>query len=322
MSDIKQAYNIRLRKNFSSTLIHERDELDEKVYFAIVADIKDSRYGDESRWGDLTALLEKARVLLNKVFVNSFEKEVVFSGGDSIQGVFKDIWSAYLYSRLLLKIFYPEKIRIGIGAGDVFSLFNDKNSNYSTGQAFINAQDALDRAKWGNYDIQIKSSKQDVDDINILLELLTYLRNDQTDYQKEMDLITEILFPIVNSKMNNPTDQLVEIVEFKNTLSSFRIDNAEKQEDTKINLFLNNLNEDRYNYSKPIYIFSGSNEHLLSFAEKANIYGIQSDIALLTQTTKQNVSKMFKKANIENIRKYDLVIIKKMGDLFNDHYSI
>jgi len=287
-----------------------------------VADITNSRSGDSSRWADLTSLLEDTRSNLNLIFLNSMEKEVVFSGGDSIQGVFKKPIYAFMYGRLLQKIFYPERVKIGIGIGEVFSYFENKNSNYSTGNAFIRAQQALNRAKSNDIDMQINSNGQDVEIVNIMLEMITSIRSGQTEYQRELDLMTEILFPLIALRMALPSFNLIDIVKRKNELLTFKIDSSNITNETKIDTFIKNLEDDLSNYIKPIHISQTQSSSLMQFIEHANVYGIQSDIALLTHSTKQNISKMFNKARIEQLRKYDLTIIKLLEDNFSDHYIL
>ncbi len=316
-SDIeKPKIKLRVRSDITSNVLKQKTK---KVSYTFAADIKNSRYGDSSRWADLTALLEKTRLSLNEVFEKSLEKEVVFSGGDSIQGVFNRAESAFLYGRLLQKLFYPENIKVGIGIGEVFSYFEEKNSNYSTGQAFILAQGALSQAKANDIDVQIWSYDDKTEEINILLEMISVIRANQTDYQKELDLMTEILFPFETLQMNISTFKIIEVIKFKNNLPTFKIEPTTDSNETRIDRFINNLEEDRSSYIKPIFVNSFTNTRLSELINQANIYGIQSDIALLTGSTKQNISKMFNKAKIEQLRKYDLVIFKKLGEMFNDY---
>ena len=310
--------NIKLRVR-NSTVFSENEvsklitESKTKSYCTFVADIKDSRYGDTSRWGDLTALLEFARVKLNEIFTEAVEKDVVFSGGDSIQGVFYNPQDAYLYGRLLQKLFYPEKITVGIGIGNIFTFFDDKNSNYSTGAAFINAQIALSDAKKNNIDTQIYSDSIKTEEINLLLEMITIIKSNQTDNQKELDLMVEVLFPYQSNKMSFPCLKMIEIIEHKNGLSAFTVNTQQNSDEMRIDVFLSNLKKDLENYFKVVYIPSGKSSYL-ELLERINIYGIQSDIALLTNTSKQNISKMFNKARIENIRRYELMVYKMIGD--------
>lgn len=311
-------FNVRVRTEREPLNLSQMSKT--KSYCTFVADIKDSRYGDTSRWADLTALLEKVRVSLNEIFQIGLERELVFSGGDSVQGVFYNPQDAYLCGRLLQKLFYPEHVKVGIGIGNIFSFFEDKNSNYSTGEAFINAQIALSAAKRMDVDIQIESDKDSVDEINMLLEMISVIKYSQTDYHKELELMVEVLFPYVSSKMSYPCLQLIEIIEFKNTLSTFTINTMQNSDEMRIDRFIKNLKEDLGSYMKTISLPLGK----ISFKtllEKTNIYGIQSDIALLTQTSKQNISKMFSKAKIDNIRRYDLMIYKLIGDISNDYLT-
>lgn len=55
---------------------------------------------------------------LNEVFSGSLAKNVEFSGGDEVQGLFLDPEAAYLYFRMFCMLIFPVEIRAGIGVGE------------------------------------------------------------------------------------------------------------------------------------------------------------------------------------------------------------
>lgn len=300
------------RKNANQESI----ELDQ--YCVLVADIKDSRTGDKERWKDLTTLLEKIRIELNKVFHANMEKEVVFTEGDSIQGVFYHIQEAYLYGRLLQKLFTPEVIRVGLGVGKVFSALEEKNSNYSTGQAFVNAKDALWWAKSLNYDFYVLPKTNKSMDINLIIELVSAIKSLQTDYQKELDLMVECIYGFWNYSFSYPTIELLKILKTKNSLGTFNdLDNQEPK-NARMSLFLSNWDSEFMEFVHIVNLdFDGENYD--DIGKVVNPQGIQSDIALLTESKRQTISKMYNLARIEQIRKYEAVIYKKLGEFYDDN---
>jgi hypothetical protein len=280
-----------------------------------VADIKDSRTGDQERWGDLTSLLETIRVNLNKIFTDNMDKEVVFTEGDSIQGVFYHIQEAYLYGRLLQKLFVPEVIRVGLGVGSVFSALEDKNSNYSTGKAFVEAKDALWRAKHLNYDFYVLPKTGKSMDINLIIELVSSIKSLQTDYQKELDLMVECIYSFWNYEFHLPNYYLMHTLRKKNTLGTFSNSNPKND---RMTLFLSNWENEIAEFCNIVEL-DFLNENYDEIGKVVNPQGIQSDIALLTESKRQTISKMYNLARIEQIRKYEAVIYKKLGEFYDDN---
>ena len=73
-------------------------------------DLKNSRsYSIQDRNNIQNSILNSITTL-NKIFKNSIEKEVEFSAGDEIQGLFVSPQSAYLYYRLFSTIIFPIEI--------------------------------------------------------------------------------------------------------------------------------------------------------------------------------------------------------------------
>ncbi len=71
-----------------------------KNYSVLMIDLKKSRsYSIQDRNNLQNSILNSIKIL-NKVFKNSIKKEVEFSAGDEIQGLFTSPQSAYLYYNL------------------------------------------------------------------------------------------------------------------------------------------------------------------------------------------------------------------------------
>ena len=63
---------------------------------------------------------------------------------------------------------------------------------------------------------------------------------------------------------------------------------------------------------------SFNKENYDEIGKAVNPQGIQSDIALLTESKRQTISKMYNLARIEQIKKYEAVIYKMLGELYYD----
>ena len=88
-----------------------------KDYTALIVDLEKSRsYTPEVRNSIQNYILSVMRAL-NELYENSLAKEVEFSAGDEVQGLFFSPESAYLYLRMLSMLVFPVKVRAGIGIG-------------------------------------------------------------------------------------------------------------------------------------------------------------------------------------------------------------
>ena len=84
-----------------------------QYYVALIADIKGSRkYRAEER-GYLQDLTNESLLFANELFKEGIEKEVVFSAGDEVQGLFREPATAFLYYRFLCFLLGPGVLRGG-----------------------------------------------------------------------------------------------------------------------------------------------------------------------------------------------------------------
>jgi hypothetical protein len=112
-----------------------------KPYTAMILDVVDSRK-QENRL-ILQKHLKTVIALCNRLFVDSLDKEVIFSAGDEIQGLFHTPSGAYRYVLLFQKLIYPIVIRSGIGTG-LLDYHTDWSSTELDGPAYHRARKAID----------------------------------------------------------------------------------------------------------------------------------------------------------------------------------
>ncbi|MGH0053624.1 MAG: SatD family protein [Sphaerochaetaceae bacterium] len=112
-----------------------------QYYTAVLIDVVGSRNA-KNRLA-LQGHLKKVITLCNKLFIDEIDKEVVFSAGDEMQGLFLSAAGAYRYVQMFLKLMYPINIRSGIGTG-VLDYHADWDSTELDGPAYHTARDAID----------------------------------------------------------------------------------------------------------------------------------------------------------------------------------
>ena len=199
------------------------------MFAALLMDIEKSR---DYAIADRTEVQQRIRdsiLILNDIFTVELEHNVIFSGGDEIQGLFRTAQSAYLYQRFLRILLFPVLLRSGIGYGDWTVRMHEGGSTEQDGPAYHRARHALHAIeKMPEYKIIYNSeSKQDIF-VNQMLHGAELLGQHCTAYQKQLILLCEFLYPIdagqiLNSfkiselfnlwnvwqdeKMNNPFDE-------------------------------------------------------------------------------------------------------------------
>ena len=112
-----------------------------------MVDLKNSRSYDIQDRNNIQNSILSSINILNKIFKNSIEKEVEFSAGDEIQGLFISPQSAYLYYRLFSMLIFPIQIHTGIGFGTWDIRVENESSTAQDGTVYHNARKAIDEAK-------------------------------------------------------------------------------------------------------------------------------------------------------------------------------
>ena len=169
-------------------------------YVALIADLKDSRELTEKARIECQEKLYTIINKLNLILNNSLFKKLVFSAGDSIQGLFYNLKDAIYCYYLIKNFLYPYEIRSGIGLGSIYNLTpnfeNENDSNYMDGDAYHQADFALEISKAEDLSLIIKSDnlKNDVL-LNQLFHSIAVLEKKQTKNQREINIMINILAP-------------------------------------------------------------------------------------------------------------------------------
>ncbi len=115
-------------------------------FAAFIMDITGSRqYATEER-NRLQDRLVRCSQILNDAFASLQAKAVDFSGGDEVQGLFFDVFGAYLYYRLLEIFMLPYPTRSGIGTGVWDTRVTAKGTAAQDGPAYHTAREAIETA--------------------------------------------------------------------------------------------------------------------------------------------------------------------------------
>lgn len=116
-------------------------------YAALMVDIRDSRKMSDEQRQDVQDMVGASLTYLNALFRGDLLREVVFSAGDEVQGLFTSAGAAYLYHRALSLLVIQAGLRGGVGCGGWDVRVEDAPSTAQDGTAYHHARDAITYAK-------------------------------------------------------------------------------------------------------------------------------------------------------------------------------
>lgn len=277
-------------------------------YTALIIDLKRSRaYSVEDR-NSIQNYIITIIQNLNEVFSDTLARDVEFSAGDEVQGLFICPQSAYLYFRMFSMLVFPVEIRAGIGIGE----WNVKIENASTtaqdGPAFHNARHAIENVEAAlGYSVLLYSGT-DIDlFINAVINTAFALTNNHSEYQNELMLLSELLYPINYSEVINHSKiyLISRLVTSKNKLNYYTHHNKSKsvKKYTFDDIEFMNLESfpiDAANDDSTIYVSSGKKR------------GMSTRLSEILNISRQSIEKTIKTANIYEARNSTIVALKIM----------
>ncbi len=279
------------------------------AYTSLIVDIKNSREYKKTDRIEIQNYIKKCILDLNKIFKASIVFDLVFSGGDEIQGLFKSIEAAYLYFRLFNMLIAPVQVRAGIGVGKWDIQINSRNSAEQDGPVYHNARYAMENADdILGYELLIFSGRKYDIFINSQINVSTLLVNKQSEYQNQLMLLTELMYPIICDKAYDPLklSHLKETIKMKNVLSYYAKWNASRT--VRKRPFV----EWQINLVEPIEIYKENVRESSFFESTGKIRGLATRLADITGTKRQTVEKSLKSGNVFQIRNACIVALKLM----------
>lgn len=168
-----------------------------KNYTALIIDLMKSRsYSIEDR-NSIQNYIITIIQNLNEVFSNTLVREVEFSAGDEVQGLFNSPESSYLYFRMFNMLISPVEIRAGIGVGEWNVKIENASSTAQDGPVYHNARYAIENVKDApGYSVLLYSGNVFDLFLNAVINTSFALTNNQSEYQNELMLLSELLYPI------------------------------------------------------------------------------------------------------------------------------
>lgn len=167
-------------------------------YCALIADVKGSKSYKEDERLELQLLLRDALSVLNRFYEEGIEKNVVFSGGDEVQGLFRDPLVAFLYFRMLGLILGFDVLRGGLGVGEWSVRVDSQESPGQDGPVYHRARSAIAETKKGRrFDAVIRSDGMPDDALTTLMDHSLSICRMRTATQTETACVVEFFYPLV-----------------------------------------------------------------------------------------------------------------------------
>ena len=283
-----------------------------KNYAALIIDLKKSRsYTKEDR-NNIQYYVMDILHLLNRLYHKELVREVDFSAGDEVQGLFSSPEAAYLYYRMLSLWMHPIEIRAGIGVGGWDVQLDNKGTTGQDGPSYHNARYAIENADDSEgYPILFFSGNRSDVTINTIIGGAASILAKQSIYQNQIMLITELLFPICNHYGRTfDYDVLHEVENFfyKKCQLAYEMEKISRP------LPLNRLTHRLVEIFNPINV-----EDVLAetkfYITSGKQRGIPTKLAGIMEISRQTIEKTIKAGNIYTARNMAIAAITEMSNI-------
>lgn len=281
-------------------------------YAALIIDLKKSRsYSPETR-NLIQYFIEEIIHKLNCIYHNDIIRDVDFSAGDEIQGLFRSPEAAYIYYRMVSMWLHPIKTRAGIGVGSWDVQLENKGTTGQDGRAYHNARFAIKHAdEIEGYPVLIYSESRTDIMINTVIGAAASIMTKQTVNQNHVMLITELLFPIYSdytcSLSLNDLNEILPLLWHKNDFDH-RIEKVSKD------LPLDHIDPNVMDILGPINALEAGEDDSF-FITNGRQRGIPTKLANILGVSRQSVEKTLKTGNIFTARNMAIAAIKDMNNI-------
>ena len=278
-------------------------------YCAMTVDLKHSQQYAVKDRQEIQEYTVEVTELLNQVFRNTIEMELSFKGGDEVQGLFQSLSDAVLCYRLLRKMLFPLPLHAGFGIGEWTIKMEDYGTYYQDGPAYYLAREAVVRAKQDTDAEAVVCTEKwnEGEQLSAILNAALRLTKRNTDYQNELTVLLECLYPIGNDyRRNLQMDAYAEIPRLmaKRYALSFYRKRFEKSKAQP--LFQNSVSA-----SDIAYTYKGVKAYKEDFYwALAHPHGAASEVARITGLKRQAVDTALKSANVYHERALILALMK------------
>jgi hypothetical protein len=269
-------------------------------YTALIIDMRKSKMMSVDARFEAQLLMKNCINKLHFLFDSKLRYDVDFSGGDSVQGVFKSSAAAYLYARLFLLLMYPVPMRCGLGFGTVDIQMEKMKTNAQDDIAYHKAKYSVDEYKDEQDRNIIFFSEEKIDrTINALLLASGILHKNHTSIQHGYQMLLELQTPIIIDSFQN---------KFKNIVP-FMLErvNSIRKERQFVDIENYKYSEDPFLLEDELY-FSNNNNSKSKIIINTNRHGQATAIAKAVGVQHQSVTDILNRSSAHRIRDIEAVV--------------
>lgn len=234
--------------------------------------------------------------LLNEVYTKSIKYKLVFSLGDSVQGMFYSINAALGFYDSLKTLLYPHAIYGGIGYGEIYIDLEAFDSNMQDGPAYHNARNAIDICKKKDLEIALVDFQNDVY-VNEIFKVISKMENRGSGKRKDVNNLVNSLFPYYQKTLD--------LNKYYQKITSYILSNIHNYD--KINI-------DSLDISNLITLTKETDQKYVHVLTDTPLpQSLANVIGILLGTTRENIRQMIEVGEMNQIRNLKLICNKLLS---------
>ncbi len=276
----------------------------------LMLDLKKSKKYDYERRNEIQKYLLEITDILSDVFKKRLDRNLYFSGGDELQGLFKDPEGAFLCLRMFWRALYKVECHAGIGIGEWGTVIDKRSTFFQDGPVYHMARKAIDISKKEkDYSAIVVSNTENDPVINAMINGGYRFICSNSSYQNELAILFEYRYPLLR---NYPLNSIALEAYFRAVQKAIKNNwyktNVSKEEPSK-----KNKPSPILKLSEPI---KADDEYCQQTDEiifqPSHPYGAASEIAKHTGLKRQAVDTALRNAEIYTERSIALAIISEL----------
>lgn len=269
-----------------------------KNYAALIVDLKKSKKYSIKLRNDIQWYIMETLDVMNEIFNKALVKKVDFSAGDEVQGLFSSVEAAFLYFRMFSMLLSPIEIRAGIGMGAWDVVVENAGTTAQDGKAYHYARHAIEATEESlGYSVLLFSNSDKDLIFNSLLNSTALIINKQSEYQNEVMLLSELLYPINAYDIIDDFEiaQIIALIQKKKEFVHYDLIRMNKNNKPSLFYRISKFDID----CKPVNVFD---DNCTFFVTNGKIKGLANQLASLIGVSRQSIEKTIKAANIYEAR--------------------
>lgn len=282
------------------------------AYAALMIDLKKSRSYLQWERKLIQHYISDVLEVLNEVFREELVREMEFSAGDEVQGLFDSSENAYLYFRMFELFLHPVKLRAGIGVGDWEVRMEGQGSTSQDGTAYHNARYAIECTQDGEEnEILLYSADRDYM-INALIGHLSAMAERRSIYQNQLALLTEWMFPLLEKKTSEHMP-----AKFLEAEGLLQRKNGFDHEIGRVNKSLpfDRLNREALENVGVVLLREEEGLKDFFYITRGKQRGIPTQLANVLGMNRQSIEKTLRAAEVFSARNMALAALKEMREI-------